>query len=223
LVDSLPATATASGSGGAYTLGPVSGLPVGTDPVTAAFSGCSGFGAGSGTLIQQVEAVTASPTPTPTPTATATATPTPSVTDPTITARLSSAQAKRDGWYRDPVRITFTCTPGSAPLAAPCPAPASFSSPGASKSATRTITDTDGGTASVTVTAKLDFGAPTMRVVHARAGTCRAYDPLSGTQSCVVHKTRRTRAGVSTVHWVAIATDRAGNVEKTYGVYKVKA
>jgi hypothetical protein len=77
--------------------------------------------------------------------------------------------------------------------------------------------------ASATVSANLDLGAPTMRTVNARAGKCSAYDPLSGVQSCVVHKTRTTSRGVTTVRWIAIATDRAGNVEKRYGVYKVKA
>jgi hypothetical protein len=88
---------------------------------------------------------------------------------------------------------------------------------------TQTISDTDGGTATVTVTANIDLGAPTIQAVHPRAATCRAYDPLSGVKSCVVHRTRITRHGVTRVRWTAIATDHAGNAVKRFGTYRVNA
>ena len=70
----------------------------------------------------------------------------------------------------------------------------------------------------MTVTANIDLGAPTMNNVNARAGKCRAFDPLSGVASCVVHK---FRVGRHLVRWTAVATDRAGNVEKVFGHYRV--
>jgi hypothetical protein len=148
--------------------------------------------------------------------------PSASVVNPTITAQVTSADPESaDGWYRGQVDISFTCTAGSAPLASDCPAPASLTTVGRGQSLTETITDTDGGTASVTVTENIDLGAPTINTVHPRAGKCTAHDPVSGLKSCVVHRTRTTRRGVTRVSWKAIATDVAGNVAKRFGVYKI--
>ena len=56
LIDSTAPAASAptSRSGGVFTLGPISTLPVGQHPVTAVFPGCSTLPAGSGTVIQLV-------------------------------------------------------------------------------------------------------------------------------------------------------------------------
>ncbi|HWA66865.1 MAG TPA: hypothetical protein VG899_10910 [Mycobacteriales bacterium] len=121
------------------------------------------------------------------------------------------------------MQISFTCTQGSAPLTAPCPGIVSLASAGENQTVTETISDTDGGTASVTVTANIDLGAPTIQRVHPRAGTCRAYDPLSGVQSCVVQRTRVHHRGFTIVRWIARATDHAGNVAKDFGSYRVNA
>ena len=158
---------------------------------------------------------------TPTGSATPSTTPTTAVVNPTITAQLTSANPESNGWYNNPVLVTFTCTAGSAPLSAPCPDPVSLASAGAAQSPTQTISGTDGGTSSVTVTENIDLGAPDMRAIHPRAGTCRAYDPLSGVASCVVQKQRLTRHGVTRVRWTAIATDKAGNAVKRFGTYRV--
>jgi hypothetical protein len=139
--------------------------------------------------------------------------------NPTITAQVTSAKPESDGWYRWQVDISFACTAGSSELASECPTPTSLTTVGRGQSVTRSISDTDGGTASVTVTENIDLGAPTIISVQPRAGTCHAHDPVSGLQSCKVHKTSVIRRGVARTSWVAIATDHAGNVSKTYGVY----
>ena len=59
-----------------------------------------------------------------------------------------------------------------------------------------------------------------MQRVRARAGTCKAYDPLSGLASCKVFKRHTIRRGVSGVQWRAVATDKAGNVDKEFGFYR---
>jgi hypothetical protein len=148
--------------------------------------------------------------------------PSASVVNPTITAQVTSADPESaDGWYRGQADISFTCAAGSAPLASDCPTPVSLTKVGRDQSVTETIADTDGGTASVTVTENIDLGAPTITNVEPRRGICQAHDPVSGLQSCKVHKTRATRNGVTRVSWIAVATDNAGNVYKKYGVYKV--
>ncbi|HVW81711.1 MAG TPA: hypothetical protein VHB69_12315 [Mycobacteriales bacterium] len=134
---------------------------------------------------------------------------------------MTSAYPEQNGWYRGQVNITFTCTPGSAPLASDCPAMASLTAVGANQSLTETIEDTDGGTASITVTENIDLGAPTITKVRPRAGKCAASDPVSGMGSCVVKRTRVHGRHGTRVEWTAIATDRAGNVAKAFGAYKV--
>ncbi|HEX3706647.1 MAG TPA: Ig-like domain-containing protein, partial [Mycobacteriales bacterium] len=139
LVDSQPVSDGTAGSNGVYTLGPLSSLPVGSDPVTATFSGCASAAAESGTVVQQVNQPASSPPP-------------PGVTDPTITAKVTSAHVKRHGWYRSPVHVSFSCTAGSSALATPCPDPVTLSKSKANQSVSASVSDSDGGAGSVTVT-----------------------------------------------------------------------
>ncbi len=223
LIDSAPPPAgtPTSGSGATWTMGPISSLSVGVHPVTAVFSGCASFGEGIGTDNQEVDQpATSTPTPTPTP----------SGTGPTIVAHVTSAHHRHHGWYRSPVHITFTCTQGSAPLTGPCPGEVVLRHDGRHQTVTRTISDTAGRSDSVTVTVNIDRTKPGVSVGGVTAGntyhhrrhlTCHASDALSGVATCHVHQHRHVRHGVAHYHYVAVATDNAGNKSKTSGSYTI--
>ncbi|HEY0904053.1 MAG TPA: Ig-like domain repeat protein, partial [Marmoricola sp.] len=137
--------------------------------------------------------------------------------NPTITARISSAEPRSaSGWFRTPVTVTFTCTPGDAPLAGPCPAPVTLRQEGAGQSITRTVVATDGGAATVAVSPiNIDRTGPRVRVRGVRGatsgrpprGVCAAQDALSGVASCTITRSIHPRRVV----YVAVATDEAGN------------
>ncbi|WP_375480481.1 invasin domain 3-containing protein [uncultured Jatrophihabitans sp.] len=139
--------------------------------------------------------------------------------DPAISAQVSSAARKsRFGWYRQPVRVTFTCTTNGAALTATCPAPVTLSANGAAQAVSRTISATDGGVATVNVRGiDIDRRAPRVHVVGVRhdrryfasapAAKCAAADSLSGIATCKL--THHTRGGRET--FTATATDKAGN------------
>lgn len=143
--------------------------------------------------------------------------------NPVLKATLTSPTPRsRYGWYRSAVTVTFTCTGGSAPLAAACPAPVKLTRNGASQSLTRTVTTTDGGIATVAVAGiNIDATAPTVALTGvtrrgryfaaAPVGKCVGADRLSGLATCAV--TRKRVGEVETI--TATATDRAGNVATT--------
>jgi hypothetical protein len=147
--------------------------------------------------------------------------------NPKITATLSSARPKtKFGWYRSPVKITFSCTPGSAPLTGPCPAPVTLSRSAAAQMVSRTIHGQDGGIATVVVSpVNIDQVPPQVKVTGARNGeaadapgpanlACAATDKLSGLAApckLVVHRTEQA------LTWTATATDRAGNTSTARG------
>ena len=127
---------------------------------------------------------------------------------PSISARVSSSRpANRAGWHRTPVTVSFTCSTNGAPLVSVCPSPVKFTA-GTGRSITRTIETTDGALASVSVTGlNIDSVKPRVRFAGKTKPVCRASDSRSGIASCTVRKTVRG----STAHYVATATDRAGN------------
>jgi hypothetical protein len=183
----------------------VTDASVGSQVVTATYAGDTNFNGSSGTGS--------------------------SVTNPTITAHLSSAHAKHHGWYRSSVHVSFTCTLGSAPLSAPCPGPVTVSGNGSGHSVTRTVHATDGGVATVVVSKiNIDKTAPTVHVKGVTSGKtyttaphlkCVAHDALSGVASCVIHRHRHKQNGVLTVHYTATAIDVAGNENVVHGLYRV--
>jgi hypothetical protein len=215
LIDNVPPPAgtPTSGSGATYTLGPISTLGPGLHPVTAVFSGCASFGAGSGTVNQEV---TDEPT---------------GDEGPTITAKKTSAHPRHHGWYRSPVTITFTCTAGDAPLTGPCPDPVKLRKDGKGQTVTRSIEDTEGRSASVTRKVNIDRTDPTIEVDGAKDGksytkkqdmTCKTTDALSGPASCVVHQHRKEhKNGTVTYRYLAVGKDLAGNKTKVRGSYTV--
>jgi hypothetical protein len=179
-----------------------SGFAAGT--ITASYGGDGSFGPSSGSVTEQA----------------------PPVRNPTITARLSSAQRPSRGWYRSPVTVSFTCAPGSAPLSAACPKAVTLTRSGAAQSVSRTIHATDGGVATVVVSPiNIDRVAPTVAVTGAKSGAtvvapgpatlrCRAQDALSGLEGSCTLRVRRTASAVS---WTATASDRAGNTTTSRG------
>jgi hypothetical protein len=153
------------------------------------------------------------------------------VVNPTIVAHITSRHGLHHGWYRSPVHISFTCTPGSAPLAGPCPSPVTLRHNG-SHTVTRTITDTDGGSASVTVIINIDRTKPHLHVDGVRNGHtysspptlfCRATDGRSGLASCTITQRHHHIKGTDDVvfHYIATATDNAGNTRAVRGTYTV--
>jgi Bacterial Ig-like domain (group 3)/Putative Ig domain len=148
-------------------------------------------------------------------------------TDPKITATISSKFPKtKYGWYRSPVTVTFTCTPGSAPLASPCPSPVTLSKNGAAQLVSRTIHGKDGGIATVVVSPiNIDQLAPKVVVTGAENGatydapgpaklTCTAADSLSGLAGPCRLVINRSE---TELNWTATATDKAGNTAKVTG------
>jgi hypothetical protein len=126
--------------------------------------------------------------------------------DPVLTAAVTSRIPPTSfGWYRTPVRVTFTCEETSAPLAGPCPAPVRLTASAPRIHVDETIGGLDGGYASVTVVVSLDRRDPTLRVRTTRTGElrCVAHDRLSGIDACTVTTTRRG--------YRAVAVDKAGN------------
>jgi putative Ig domain-containing protein/Big-like domain-containing protein len=150
-----------------------------------------------------------------------------STTDPTITAKITSAHPEsKYGWYRSPVTVTFTCRAGSAPLIGACPAAVTLSSNAAAQTVTRTIHAKDGGIATVVVTPiNIDQVPPKIKITGAKTGasydapgpaklTCTATDTLSGLAApckLAIHRTD------TTLTWIATATDKAGNSARATG------
>lgn len=146
--------------------------------------------------------------------------PTHRVQNPRIIARVRSASRREHGWYRKPVRISFSCERGSAPLQGRCPAAVTLARSGARQRLRRTIRATDGGHATVTVAGiNIDRVAPRVAITGVRANAtylalnrapaarCRARDRLSGVASCRLTVKREG----ATIVYRATATDRAGN------------
>ncbi|MCD9154565.1 Ig-like domain-containing protein [Aeromicrobium duanguangcaii] len=145
--------------------------------------------------------------------------------NPGITAKVSSSKKSRNGWYRTPVKVTFTCDAKGAELVTPCPKPVTVSKQGAS-SVSRTIRTADGGIATATAAVKVDRSKPRVSIkgVKARRGyfdapkpTCKVTDSVSGVQTCKVTSKRRGTKVVVT----AKATDVAGNVRTKRVTYRL--
>jgi len=142
--------------------------------------------------------------------------------DPVISAKVTSARPKTNGWYRTAVRVAFACQTRGAALAHPCPSPVSLTRQGRNETVTRTITAVDGGAATATVRGiNIDTTAPVVRIgnVSSAHPTCVAHDALSGVASCRLTKVKVSRG----VRWIATATDRAGNVARAVAVIAARA
>jgi subtilisin family serine protease len=140
---------------------------------------------------------------------------------PSITAEVSSAKPKNGrGWYRTPVKVSFICAAGHAPLAGECPRPVWLKRDGADQSVSRSVTDTGGASATASVEdIDLDRTRPTVKIRGVRKGKtyrrlpkgrCVARDRVSKVASCRLKRKRRGKRVV----YVAKATDKAGNSRK---------
>jgi hypothetical protein len=147
---------------------------------------------------------------------------------PRITATLASRRPiSRYGWFRDPVQVTFSCAPSGPALAGPCPGPVDLFRDGAGQSVTRTVTDAVGAVGQAVVTGvNIDRVPPTVRLKGVRNGgvyaaahpprpRCVASDRLSGLAGCRVRKHRLRAGGITTVVYIAVARDQAGNKKST--------
>jgi hypothetical protein len=150
---------------------------------------------------------------------------------PSITASVRSAHAKRHGWYRSPVTVSFTCAEGPAPLVGSCPPPITLTASKRGRSITAKVADTNGNVGTVTVGPfKIDRTAPLLHVTGAITGFtykhrqrlhCKATDKLSGVGSCKITHHKSIHRGVTTVHWKATAKDVAGNHTTKRGHYRI--
>ncbi|GAB2478047.1 glycine-rich protein [Jatrophihabitans fulvus] len=150
------------------------------------------------------------------------------VTAPRITTSVASPTPKSTyGWYRSAVTVRFSCTATSAPVVS-CPKPVVLKVSGA-RTVKRSVTAEDGGTATVSVTVKIDRGAPRVWIKGARAGAtftkipsvhCVTFENYSGRYSglasCSLTRkvTATKKPKVRHVTWTATATDKAGNVTR---------
>ncbi|MCL2541003.1 MAG: hypothetical protein FWE71_00920 [Nocardioidaceae bacterium] len=139
------------------------------------------------------------------------------VKNPTVTAHYPRTPAS--GWYRHPIRVTFTCDAGTAAVLA-CPAPVLLGQ-GTHRPA-RSIRTLDGGTAAVRLPAiRVDDRAPVVRIsapsarnAYGQAPRCSTSDAGSGHVSCTVRIRKVADAAGWKVTYRVTARDRAGNVTR---------
>ncbi len=142
-----------------------------------------------------------------------------SKTPPTITP-LIAPQPNSAGWNNSSVTVSFTCTPGGAPIAT-CPSPTVVTSQGSNIPVIGTVTDAAGATATATVVIKLDSTPPTIIPNLSPAPNSSGWetspvtvsftcsDSLSGVATCPSSTVISTNGANQTVS--GTATDVAGN------------
>ena len=142
-----------------------------------------------------------------------------SKTPPTITP-LVSPLPNAAGWNDSPVTVSFTCTPGGAPITS-CPSPTVVATQGSNIPVSGTVTDAAGATATATVVIKLDSTPPTIIPNISPAPNSNGWetapvtvsftcsDSLSGVATCPSSTLISTDGANQTVS--GTATDVAGN------------
>ncbi|WP_299055647.1 hypothetical protein [uncultured Nocardioides sp.] len=149
-----------------------------------------------------------------------------------VTARVTSAGSPNAaGWYRTPVRVTYTCGGGVAPLSCPSPVRLTRTRPG-----TRVlgrVVDASDTVATVRTPVQVDDAVPDLRISltgaapyarDAKPVRCVAQDGHSGiARACSVTYGRIVsgQKGASRT-WTATATDVAGNTAELSGAFRVK-
>ena len=153
-------------------------------------------------------------------------------TAPSISAsKLPATPDGTNGWYRQPVKVTFTCSDGLSGMAA-CPDPVTLSTnnvAGSPQSVSRTAYDKADNSASAAVGGiNIDMETPMLTIggvtddAHYSLGavptpSCSASDSYSGlVGSCTGSVSGGLPNGAGTFTYTATATDKAGNsVTKT--------
>ena len=102
---------------------------------------------------------------------------------PSITATAAGTTGT-NGWYTSSVKVHFTCTAGTFPIAS-CPNDVTVGSQGAGQVVSGTTTDTGGQAASTSVTLSIDSGAPSVAITSSSTSINRevrgnATDQVSG-------------------------------------------
>jgi hypothetical protein len=145
--------------------------------------------------------------------------------NPTLVAHLSSTATKtKYGWYKAPVKVSWTCTAGSGTLVGSCPAATTLSASKAKQSVTKTIHNSFGGSVTVKSPAvNIDRVKPTITITGVKSGhtyphdqkvapKCVAKDGLSGPAGkCTTKTTHKTSGNKVAYTLTAIVSDKAGN------------
>jgi hypothetical protein len=144
------------------------------------------------------------------------------IVDPVITAKLSSAEPRSpNGWWRSPVKVTFSCDAKGEVLIGGCPSAVTLAQSGTNQTLSRTIRTDGGGNGSVKVSGiNIDMTRPTVRItgpsergsylLSAPAAECVAKDGVSRVRSCRLSEhTARTAMGLL-ITYSANAISNAG-------------
>lgn len=103
--------------------------------------------------------------------------------NPTITSSLIPSP-NANGWNNSPVTVSFSCTPGPAPIQS-CADPAMVRAEGANHSVTGTVVDTLNNTASATANVNLDMTSPVVGITSPNDGSSVSSGSLTVTGSIV--------------------------------------
>ncbi|GAB3436899.1 OmpL47-type beta-barrel domain-containing protein [Flindersiella endophytica] len=159
-------------------------------------------------------------------------------TKPVISGSITHGLLGSNGWYTGPVTVHFTCSDpaaaggatGSGLPAGTCPEDVTLTANRAGQSVTRTIADRAGNLGSVTVSGiDIDQEPPAIVSASVRDGavydappalSCTASDEVSGVDSCDVQAVKTANAGEYA--FTVTAKDKAGNVTRVTGAYRVK-
>ena len=148
---------------------------------------------------------------------------------PTITNTILPAQ-NANGWNNSAVTVTFTCSPGPAPIQS-CSTPVMVRTEGGGHGISGTVADSVGNTSTTTATVNLDMTPPTVSITSPADGssvnsgnlilTGSISDALSGPGSVVCHGAQAIVSGSNfscniqlssgSNSITAIGTDLAGN------------
>jgi hypothetical protein len=153
-------------------------------------------------------------------------------TAPQVSAAVDGGAKGANGYYTGPVNVGFGCSDTLSGIAT-CRADVVLDEDGSGQKVTGEAVDTAGNTASATASGiSIDSTNPVITVAGAKASytlgentgiTCAATDATSGVDGngCKVTVTGGTPNGVGTFTYTATATDRAGNVARVTGTYRV--